>query len=307
MPSIYTKKYTTALVGFFQSNDIKSCFVEYGVTASYVREACEIAEIPYTVHFHGFDAFETKYINEYQSDYKKVFRSAYRVIAVSEDMKKQLVKLGANENNIAVVPCGINTELFKPSLSSIKDPNSIIYIGRFTEKKSPINLLKAFQIVAGKFELVKLTMIGDGELFEQAKQFVKTNNLGSQVIFEGVKKPDEVIKFLQGATIFVQHSMFSKTTGDSEGTPGTVLEASASGLPVVSTRHAGIKEAVIENRSGFLVDEGDFEGMAACIIQLIENPELGTKFGLAGRKHMIENYDLDLQIDKLQKNIKSEH
>jgi glycosyltransferase involved in cell wall biosynthesis len=85
----------------------------------------------------------------------------------------------------------------------------------------------------------------------------------------------------------------------------TILEASSSGLPVVSTRHAGIKEAVVDGVSGFLTAEHDIEGMAAGILKLANSVELAVKMGKAGRQHMKEFYELNSRIALLDDIIKN--
>ena len=82
---------------------------------------------------------------------------------------------------------------------------------------------------------------------------------------------------MNGADVFVQHSITDSHTGDQEGLPVAVLEAMASGLPVVATRHAGIPEAVVEGETGYLVEEGDIGAMAGHIARLAEDHTLRSK------------------------------
>src|SRR5690606_2027114 len=79
-------------------------------------------------------------------------------------------------------------------------------------------------------------------------------------------------------------------TGDEEGLPVAILEAMASGLPVVSTRHAGIPEAVIEGTTGYLVDEGDTAGMAAHVVRLARDAELRRRMGHAGWQRALQSF-----------------
>ena len=90
---------------------------------------------------------------------------------------------------------------------------------------------------------------------------------------------------------YVQHSVVS-FTGDKEGTPVSILEASAAGLPVVSTVHAGIPDVIVNNESGLLVDEFDVDSMANNMIILFENRKLAQKFGNNGKLFIKENYSL---------------
>jgi glycosyltransferase involved in cell wall biosynthesis len=129
-------------------------------------------------------------------------------------------------------------------------------------------------------------------------------NLQKNVKLLGVKKPEEISELLSQAKVFVQHSLRPKN-GDSEGTPNTVLEASSCGLPIVSTLHAGIKEAVIHNQTGYLVNEGDYENMAKHLITLLNDNEVVERMGNAAREHMEKNYKIENKIESLRNILKS--
>ena len=103
---------------------------------------------------------------------------------------------------------------------------------------------------------------------------------------------------MQQARAFVQHSV-TTSYGDSEGTPVAILEASASGLPIVSTEHGGIVDAVLHNETGFLVPECDVDGMAHFMLQLALNPNLAQKLGQAARQHMQSNFSMERTIQLL--------
>jgi glycosyltransferase involved in cell wall biosynthesis len=96
----------------------------------------------------------------------------------------------------------------------------------------------------------------------------------------------------------VKHSL-RPGSGDSEGTPVSVLEAGACGLPLVSTRHAGIKDVVIEEETGLLVDEHDIAGMAAQMIRLAQEPALAAALGQRARERIASHFSLDHSIANL--------
>jgi glycosyltransferase involved in cell wall biosynthesis len=172
-------------------------------------------------------------------------------------------------------------------------------VGRFTAKKAPIMSIKAFQILLEKLPTAYLTMIGDGELWEDAKKYVEENGLEKNVAFMGQQKPDIILAKLQEADIFIQHSI-KTPSGDSEGTPNSILEASACGLPIVSTLHAGIPEAVIQGETGILVQENDFKAMGEALISLANDPTLRLRMGESARNHMLNNYEIKTQSEKLR-------
>jgi colanic acid/amylovoran biosynthesis glycosyltransferase len=143
-------------------------------------------------------------------------------------------------------------------------------------------------------------VIGDGELWEESKQLASQLGISDRIDFKGKQSPEEILILFRQARVFLQHSMLAPS-GDSEGTPVAILEASATGLPVVSTRHAGIKEAVVHGETGFLVEEGDWKTMGEYMTQLAQNPALCGKMGRNARKHMEENYEMSKLLDNLKR------
>jgi glycosyltransferase involved in cell wall biosynthesis len=123
-------------------------------------------------------------------------------------------------------------------------------------------------------------------------------NLSEQVDFLGACSHEEVANTMQTVRAFVQHSV-TTSYGDSEGTPVAVLEAAASGLPVIATRHAGIKDVVVENCTGLLVEEGDVIGMSQQMVKIAEEPDLASHLGKQARKKIQVNFSINASIEKL--------
>jgi glycosyltransferase involved in cell wall biosynthesis len=158
--------------------------------------------------------------------------------------------------------------------------------------------LLAFAEVVRECPDARLTMIGDGPLWEACKQMARAMGIAEAVEFPGPRPPADVAKVLRGARAFVQHSL-RPTHGDSEGTPVAVLEAGAAGLPVVATRHGGIVDVVVEDATGFLVDEGDVAGMARHMARLAAEPALAGAIGAKAREHISAHFSLEKTIDRL--------
>lgn len=298
LPTVYHKLYTFFLASYLQKHKIDTLLANYGPMGVALSDACKRANVRLFVHFHGFDAAEYKTLENYKERYELLFQEATGIIVVSNDMKTQLLTLGANPATIYLNPYGVEIDKFFGAEPE-KRPPIFISVGRFTAKKAPLFTIKAFEKVLKSEPNAKLIMIGDGELWEDAKQLAKTLNIADSIEFKGKKTPEEISNYLRKARVFVQHSLRAKN-GDSEGTPNTVLEASATGLPIVSTRHAGIKDAVVHGETGFLVEEGDWESMANYMIQLAQNPQLAGKMGRAARKHIEENYEMSKRVQTLK-------
>ena len=300
LPFWYAGFYTYFLTKHLKKIAPDCVLAEYGITGSVVLKACQNLNIPLVVHFHGFDASEKRTLEKYAKAYKEVFDYAKAICVVSRDMKQALANIGAPDAKLKLVPYGVDTTLFGAKEAYL-DNKLVIAVGRFTHKKAPYLTIKAFKRVLEKETNARLMMVGVGELWEQAKKLVIELNLQEKVDFMGVQPPQEVAKLLQQASIFVQHSMVNPLNGDSEGTPNSVLEATAVGLPVVSTFHGGIKDAVAHGETGFLVEEGDYEGMAAYIYELLANAQTAEEMGRKGRIKMESEYSIEGQTAKLQK------
>lgn len=300
-PNTYDRMYTHFLAQFLQKRQITHLLAEYGVTGVKVMQACKQANVKLIVHFHGFDASNYKILQKYSSAYQTMFHIAHKVIVVSEDMQAKLLQLQAPRNKVLNIPYGIDLNLFSAKQLYLNQ-KIVISVGRLTAKKSPILNIKAFNEVVKSIPEAQLWIIGEGELRKEAECFVKELGLGANVKFWGYQKPTQIANLLQKADVFIQHSI-TDPRGDTEGTPNTILEASASGLPVVSTLHAGIKQAVEHGKTGFLVKEGDYLEMAKYIVYLLEKPSIAKKMGQAGRQKMQKEYNLPIQIAKLRQAI----
>lgn len=280
-----------------KQNQVQAVLAEYGHIGITVREVCYQLDIPLIVHFHGYDAYSHYILNNQGKQYPLLFQQAAAIIAVSRDMEEQLIKLEAPKEKVYYNPYGVDMNLFQATQPD-QNPPLFLTVGRFVDKKAPFLTLLAFKSVAEKIPEARLKMIGEGQLLETCKRLVQSLSLSGQVEFLGACSHQEVAEAMQTARAFVQHSV-QTSYGDSEGTPVGVLEAGASGLPVIATRHAGIKDVVIENETGLLVDEGDVAGMSQQILNLAETPEFATQLGKVARKRIQENFSMDKSLEQL--------
>lgn len=286
-----------ALVLYLKKEKIDVVFAEYGMVGAMVTDACKQANVPLIIQFHGADAHQQKTVKTYLPFYKKAFAYADAIVTVSQDMSDVLIRLGASKEKIFLNPCGVDTELFS-QIDISQSPPNFLSVGRFVAKKSPQSIVKAFKIVSDQISNAHLWMVGDGPLFKETKQLAEMLFLQDKITFTGVLPSKEIIGLMKNTRCFVQHSV-TALDGDMEGTPVTILEASSSGLPIVSTKHAGIKQAVIDGETGFLVDEHDINLMAERMIEIASSTQLALKLGKAARIHMLKNYAIASQIAKL--------
>lgn len=285
---------TFALKKSFKKNKIDFVLIEYCTTAVLYYRILEKLKIPFIVHFHGYDATQTEIINKYGEEYKKVFKSAYKIIVVSQLMKQKIKDLGCPDDKIILNHYGPDSKFLKLELSL----NNLCFVsvGRFVNKKAPYYNLLSFKIVLEKFPEAIFHMVGDGLLLEACINISKHLKIDKNVIFHGVKNRDQIISLFKESRSYVQHSVTS-LNGDMEGTPLGVLEAAAAGLPVLSTFHAGIPDVIINQETGLLVEEHDVVGMANNMIRILSDLEYAIKLGKTSKKRIENNFSLEKHID----------
>jgi len=214
-------------------------------------------------------------------------------------MTQKLLRMGAPAEKIVYNPYGAREYFFdvRPDYRP-----TLLAVGRFADIKAPYLTIAAFREVVTKFPDARLVMVGDGPLLECCKSLALTWGINSRITFTGPLTHDQFLPLMANARAFVQHSV-TTSFGDAEGTPNSVLEAQAAGLPVISTRHAGICEAVVHGSTGFLSAERDIEATAAAMTRLLENESLAKEMGAAAREHIRANYSIERHISTLQQTI----
>jgi glycosyltransferase involved in cell wall biosynthesis len=270
---------------------------QYGPAGVAMLPVCKKARIPLVVHFHGFDASHIPTLQKYKSSYQEMFSYAKYIIVVSTAMLHAIKELGCPVDKIVLNTYGINEIFFncKPLFES----NIFFAAGRFVEKKGPEFTIGSFHKIVPQFPDARLYLAGDGPLLEHCRQLVKTLSLEKNVFFPGILKPEMIAGFMQKSIAFVQHSLVA-TSGDSEGTPVAIMEASAASLPVISTYHAGIPDVILDGITGLLVPEKDIEKMADAMMVLLKDKKLARKMGQAGRERIKSEFSMERYIDVLK-------
>ncbi|HRH36884.1 MAG TPA: glycosyltransferase, partial [Flavobacteriales bacterium] len=167
-------------------------------------------------------------------------------------------------------------------------------------KKSPHLTISAFERLAARVPEARLTMVGQGPLWESCFLRVRALGLAERISLPGVLRSEEIATLMRNARAFVQHSV-QALSGDREGTPLAVLEAMASGIPVIATRHAGIADVVEHGKQGLLCDEFDIAMMADSMERIATDPDLAARMGAAGRSHVEMDHRVEDSVAALQR------
>ena len=213
-------------------------------------------------------------------------------LAVSEALRKEAIARGYPEARTVTHYNGVDLDRFRPDATPV-EPGTVLHVARLVEKKGTRVLIDAMTKIAGG----RLVIIGDGPLrvalTRQARQ------LGDRVRFLGSLSSDEVTKWMRRASVLAAPSL-TAADGDAEGLPNVVVEAAASGLPVVATTHSGIPEAVEDGATGFLVPENEADALAARLAELLGSEPLRREMGAAGRRLAERKFNRQMLTERLE-------
>ena len=282
---------------YLRDQEFDVVLAEYGPTGVSMVPSCRQAGVPMVVHFHGYDAFRDDVMERWGNRYPEMFEYASAAVAVSRSMADQLVRLGSPTEKVRVVPYGIDLDRFSPGEAS-GGSNQVLSVGRFVDKKAPHLTVLAFRRLLKTVPSAELHLVGEGPLQGACRTLVRALDIEDRVSFHGVLPHRAVAERMERARCYVQHSVIA-ADGDREGTPLSVLEAAASGLPVVATRHEGIVDVIEDGISGRLVEEGDIEGMADALADVLGDPDRARRLGRSARRVVRERYDRSDAIGRL--------
>jgi colanic acid/amylovoran biosynthesis glycosyltransferase len=246
------------------------------------------------VSFYGYDA--SKALEEDPNRYENVFEEVEKVTYLNEGMKKKLVEAGCSNEKLEKVPLSVNTKKFDQGENSAQIPK-ILTVARFTEKKGHEYAVKALSKIEKEYEY---HLMGDGELKGEIRRQVEQMGMEDKVFFHGWCTNEDVKQMMKESDIFLLPSV-TASDGDREGTPTVLLEAQSAGLPVVSTRHAGIPEIVQHNNTGFLAEERDSSEIKSYLNELLNYREKRDQMGEKGRAFIKKNHSINKVSKELDK------
>ncbi len=229
---------------------------------------------------------------------KLVLRNADAVIALTEDMKREMQKICYRD--VFVIPNGIDLEKFenlsreeaRTKLQIKEDEKMVVFVGTLRPIKGLKYLIKAMNIITRQDTGVKLMLVGDGEERQDLQELVNELDLGNQVIFGGRVPNEKVSEYMVASDIFVLPSL-------SEGFPNVVLEAMAAGLPVVASKVGGLPEIIKDGKNGFLVEPKNPEQIAEKVMLLLRDEELRKRVS-RNNKEKAKHYSWDSVVEKLE-------
>jgi colanic acid/amylovoran biosynthesis glycosyltransferase len=192
---------------------------------------------------------------------------------------------------------GLNLAEFRRATFS-SDPPSIVAIGRVIVKKGFANLIRACALLVDRGKSFRCEIVGEGPLENQLRAQIEQLRLQEFVQLPGPKPQHELRARLANASVFVLPSV-PEPEGGMDNLPTVIMEAMATGLPVVSTRVGGIPEMVIDNQTGFLVQPEDAVALAGAIEKVTNDRSLGQTLGRAGYERAQKLFSIEKNVREL--------
>ena len=269
--------------------DVIHC--QYGTLGKNLVFLKEIMDVNIFTSFRGYDL--TRFVNEtHPSVYDELFKRGDAFLPVCDYFARKLQELGCPPERIHVHYSGIDTAKFAFRERPSNDQEVRIFtVGRLTEKKGIEYSIKAVAKLASRYPAIRYTIAGEGPLRSPLEDLIHKLGMEKHIHLAGSLPSEEISELMNQTHIFILVSVTAQD-GDQEGMPVSLMEAMATGLPVISTQHSGIPELVQDGISGFLVPERDVDTLAEKCEYLISHPQRRAEMGRAGRKFIEENFEI---------------
>jgi colanic acid/amylovoran biosynthesis glycosyltransferase len=281
---------------------IHAHFAEGGSAALFLSKRLNL---PLVLHLHGGAELMTdanlrgKWFEwPFLAHRRNLWKRASAFLCVSEYVRGCALKAGFPSDKTHVLFNGLDCKAFTPRAPlTEKDPDLVLYVGRLIPYKGCDYLIRAMQLVQTGCPRSRLVIIGDGGSRDGLQGLA--NSLGINCNFVGELKPAEVRSWLEKARVFCAPSV-ALQDGQSEAFGIVFLEAQAMGVPVVSFRHGGIPEAMLEGVTGLLAEERDVKGLAEQLLRYLSDDKFWRRSREEGMRWVCGNFDHSVQAEKLE-------
>jgi colanic acid/amylovoran biosynthesis glycosyltransferase len=273
------------------------------------------ARIPLVTTFYGSDLSRLpNKFKTWRKRYRKLYEKGDYFFVEGPYMRQQLIKLGCPPEKIHIQQLGVDLSKLPFEIRKISNDGivRILVAATFAEKKGLPYAVDAFGRVSKIYPNVQMTIIGDSRdrpnekaIKKKLQELVAHYHCEEKVTFLGYQPYNSLLKQFYNHHIFLSPSI-QASDGDNEGgVPVTIIEASATGMPVISTRHCDIPSVIKHGISGFLVEEKDVKALVDALINLVEDPKQWVIMGHSGRKHVEQEFDIKKTVFELEEKYNS--
>lgn len=259
--------------------------------------------------FHGHSL--TGYFNPgiariYLAIERALARHTSKLIAVSEEVRDELVSLGvAPYARFEIIPLGFDLRPFTVSpvdrdrqrnalrreLGFSPDAKVVTLVARLAPIKRVDRFLRVARLVAERSD-ARFMIVGDGELGDILRASVDARWLGDRLSWIGFRRDIPAVCFASDVVTL---------TSDNEGTPVSLIEAQAAGVPVVSTNVGGVRSVVLDGHTGIVADAGDDQALADAVLDILQDTALAQRLAAAARAHALHAFSIERLVQNLDR------
>lgn len=292
--------YFSFFKGICINNHVRILHVHFGYHGVKMLGLKRKLIIPMVCSFYGDDAFANIHTRGGKGKYSLLFKQAEMILVLGPYMKAELIKLGCPENKITIHHLGINVDeiRFKKRALTATGKVRFLLVAGFVQKKGIDIVIKALSSFQNKFDF-SLDIIGDGPLKSDIVNEIDSKGLKECIKLHGYQPYSYFIDLAYQCDVFI----LASRTGDNnqkEGTPMAIVDAMATGMPVVSTLHSDIPEIVKDGEHGYLAEENDVSSLVSCIQKIFDHPELIGTFSLNARHRVEKEFNAKIQTANLE-------
>jgi glycosyltransferase involved in cell wall biosynthesis len=299
-PIVYRGEYQ-ALSKLLERRGADLMHIYFGHTGVHLLPFIECWERPCVVSFHGADVMLKAANPDYTMKLRRVFQAAPLILARSRSLERRLITLGCPPERIRINRTGVPLQRF-PTIRR-EGPHdgawNFLQACRLIPKKGLATCLRAFALFHKSHPRAELFIAGKGPLQPALEALASELGVRAGVHFTGFLSQKDLLALYHRCHVFL-HPSEMPADENQEGIPNSILEAMATGMPVLATRHGGIPEAVEDGRCGALVDERDFEALAGEMTKMTRSRSSFAEMGVLASEFVAANFEQQAQIALLE-------
>ncbi len=221
-----------------------------------------------------------------------LWRLSTRIVCNARAIKGTIVRrFSIDPDRVAVVPNGVDADYFSADSAQKTPYPTVIYVGRLVEQKDPLTLVEGFRQALDRVPEARLMIVGNGHLRSDVEKYVRSHTLESRITL--LPGTSDILPLLRMSWVFAMPSAW-------EGSPNTLIEAMATGLPVVATRVGGIPDLVEHGVTGLLSEPGDSRSLAENLTRVLLDESMRRSMGDKSREKVLAHHTIRTMVEGTQ-------
>ena len=301
LPALYYRGEMQGMMKIFRRRHADLMHIYFGHTGVHLLPFIKGWGKPCVVSFHGADVMLREEQPEYEGQLRELLRVTPLVLARSLSLAGRLKELGCPPEKIRLNRTGIPLDDYpvRERRTPERGEWHFVQACRLIPKKGIATALRAFAGFHREYPRARFTLAGEGPMKREIEEMAKALGIAEAVELRGFLAQADLARLYAAAHFFVHPSEMTADQNQ-EGVPNSMLEAMATGLPVLATLHGGIPEAVENGRTGLLAPERDDAALLRAMLELAAQPERAFQMGRAASESVRRDFEQRQQIEKLE-------